>query len=106
MFGNAYKTGKRRHKKAQKIRREASNFIQNDPKLDFVYDYMFHLFSTEYSKLMRYQPTIPQKAEEGRVKKFMLDSMVMILEYMPPTFGHFAFKRYLEKKCKSMKQVE
>ncbi|KAG8376501.1 hypothetical protein BUALT_Bualt09G0070000 [Buddleja alternifolia] len=73
MFGNAYRTGERRHKKvtdnltwqanAQKIGREASNFIQNDLKMDFVYNYMFHLLS-EYSKLLRYKSTIPQNAIE------------------------------------------
>ncbi|KAI3458150.1 hypothetical protein Pfo_014813 [Paulownia fortunei] len=107
--------------KAQEIRREASNFIQNDLKMDFMYDYMFHLLS-EYSKLLRYKPTIPQNAVElcsetmacpaqGVEKKFMLDSMVMGPKdmnpcSMPPVFEPSALKQYLNRKLYSIKQVE
>ncbi|KAK6155715.1 hypothetical protein DH2020_009963 [Rehmannia glutinosa] len=108
-------------KKAQEIGRKASSFIQNDLKMDFVYDYMFHLLS-EYSKLLRYKPTVPPNAvelcsemmacpAEGLVKKFMLDSMVMGPSdvnpcSMPPAFEPFALKQFLDRKLYSIKQVE
>ncbi|GFZ15339.1 O-glucosyltransferase rumi-like protein [Actinidia rufa] len=49
--------------RAQAIGKAASDFIQEDMKMDYVYDYMFHLLS-EYAKLMRYKPTVPRKAIE------------------------------------------
>ncbi|KAF5464228.1 hypothetical protein F2P56_014320 [Juglans regia] len=73
--------------KAQAIAEMASKFIQEDLKMEFVYDYMFHLLS-EYGKLFKYQPTIPPGAVEvcsettlacpgdGLWRKFMVDSMV------------------------------
>ncbi|OVA16202.1 Lipopolysaccharide-modifying protein [Macleaya cordata] len=71
---------------AQDIGRAASNFIQEDLRMDYVYDYMFHLLNT-YAKLLRYKPTIPPKAVEfcsenmacpavGLKKRFMMESMV------------------------------
>ncbi|KAF2315323.1 hypothetical protein GH714_038830 [Hevea brasiliensis] len=41
----------------------ASNFIQEDMKMDYIYDYMFHLLN-EYAKLLKYKPTIPAEAVE------------------------------------------
>ena len=55
--------------------------------MENVYDYMLHLL-TEYGKLLRYKPTVPENGPvylciesmacpaTGMVKKFMLDSMV------------------------------
>lgn len=54
--------------------------------MDYVYDYMFHLFN-EYAKLLRFKPAIPQNAVElcvetmacprnGTEKKFMEESLV------------------------------
>lgn len=71
---------------AQLIGRAASTFIQEEVKMDYVYDYMLHLLN-EYAKLLRYKPKIPPRAKEvcvksidccarGRQKKFMLESMV------------------------------
>ncbi|PWA65126.1 Lipopolysaccharide-modifying protein [Artemisia annua] len=47
----------------QQIGKAASRFIQEDVKMDNVYDYMFHLL-TAYSKLMKYKPTVPENATE------------------------------------------
>ncbi|GKA72329.1 lipopolysaccharide-modifying protein [Tanacetum coccineum] len=47
----------------QQIGKAASRFIQEDIKMDNVYDYMFHLL-TAYSKLMKYKPTVPENATE------------------------------------------
>ncbi|KAL4621902.1 hypothetical protein ACB092_06G260900 [Castanea dentata] len=74
---------------AQEIGEAGSKFIQENLKMDFVYDYMFHLLS-EYSKLLKFEPTIPSGALEvcsetmaclegnkfGRIKNFMVESMV------------------------------
>ncbi|KAL0002498.1 hypothetical protein SO802_016279 [Lithocarpus litseifolius] len=74
--------------KAQKIGETASKFIQENLKMDFVYDYMFHLLS-EYAKLLKFEPTIPPGAHEAcsetmaclmddklwKIKKFMVESM-------------------------------
>ncbi|KAG9132464.1 hypothetical protein Leryth_008398 [Lithospermum erythrorhizon] len=72
--------------KAKAIGKAASNFIQEQLKIDYVYDYMFHLLS-EYAKLLNYKPTVPRKAVElcsesmacpalGFEKKFMEESLV------------------------------
>ncbi|CAN6461739.1 unnamed protein product [Victoria cruziana] len=72
--------------KAQEIGRAGSNFILNDLRMKYVYDYIFHVL-TEYAKLLRYKPTIPSGAKpvslesmthsaSGRVKEFMIESMV------------------------------
>lgn len=77
-FGNSHP------EQAQSVGREGSEFIRKNLKMECVYDYMFHLFN-EYSKLMRFNPRVPQKAvkvsspsmadkETGLVKKFMMDS--------------------------------
>ena len=74
---------------AQEIGEAGSKFIQEKLKMDFVYDYMFHLLS-EYSKLLKFEPTIPVGAHEvcsetmacqegnkfWRIKNFMVESMV------------------------------
>ena len=74
---------------AQKIGEAGSKFIQENLKMDFVYDYMFHLLS-EYAKLLKFEPTIPPGAHEAcsetmaclmddklwKIKKFMVESMV------------------------------
>ncbi|KAK4578304.1 hypothetical protein RGQ29_028429 [Quercus rubra] len=75
--------------KAQEIGEAGSKFVQENLKMDFVYDYMFHLLS-EYSKLLKFEPTIPLGAHEvcsetmacqegnkfWRIKNFMVESMV------------------------------
>lgn len=48
---------------AQTIGKEASRFIQEDLKIDYVYDYMFHLLN-EYGKLFKYKLTVPENAIE------------------------------------------
>ncbi|XP_059458927.1 uncharacterized protein LOC132188480 [Corylus avellana] len=73
--------------KAQAIGKAASKFIQEDLKMEFVYDYTYHLLR-EYAKLMRFTPTIPPGAVEvcsetmacpqnGPWRQFMMESMVM-----------------------------
>ncbi|KAL8134620.1 hypothetical protein AgCh_009587 [Apium graveolens] len=72
--------------KAQSIAEAAHKFVEEDLHMDNVYDYMFHLLN-EYSKLLRYKPTIPENAIElcsetmacpakGLAKKYMRESLV------------------------------
>ncbi|RLM65881.1 hypothetical protein C2845_PM16G14970 [Panicum miliaceum] len=79
-WGNSHK------QLAQRIGKQASNFIQEELSMDQVYDYMLHLL-TEYAKLLRFKPTKPPEAvevcseslacqAEGLEKKFLADSMV------------------------------
>ncbi|XP_073002516.1 uncharacterized protein [Typha latifolia] len=114
-WGNSHK------KKAQNIGKEASNFIQENLKMDYVYDYMFHLLS-EYAKLLRYKPTILPNAIElcaesmacpakGLERKFMMDSMVKSPKdsnpcKMPPPFSPVELKKLQRRKDNSIKQVE
>ncbi|KAM0047335.1 putative protein xylosyltransferase [Helianthus debilis subsp. tardiflorus] len=114
-WGNSHK------QKAQEIGKAASNFIQEELKMDKVYDYMFHLL-TEYSKLLKYKPTIPEKAvelcsesmacsSEGFEKQFMMESMIkgpspMNPCTMPPPYEPQALKSLLRRKTNSVLQVE
>ncbi|PSS33077.1 Protein O-glucosyltransferase [Actinidia chinensis var. chinensis] len=114
-WGNSHK------QKAQAIGKAASDFIQEDLKMDYVYDYMFHLLN-EYSKLMRYKPTVPRKAIElcsetiacpskGLHKKFMTESMVKgPIDTrpcsMPPPYDPLTLHSLLRRKANSIRQVE
>lgn len=114
-WGNSHK------QKAQQIGKAASNFIQDDLKMDRVYDYMLHLV-TEYSKLLKYKPTIPKKAVElcsesmacssqGFEKDFMMESLIKGPAQvhpctMPPPYEPQALKSLLRRKTNSVLQVE
>ncbi|KAG5558574.1 hypothetical protein RHGRI_008500 [Rhododendron griersonianum] len=106
---------------AQEIGKAGSDFTQEDLKMDYVYDYMFHLLS-EYAKLMRYKPTIPGRAIEicsetlacpaiEIQKKFMMESMVkgptdVSPCNMPPPYDALALRTLLKRKANSISQVE
>ncbi|KAH1199728.1 hypothetical protein GmHk_18G053016 [Glycine max] len=49
--------------KAEAIGKAGTNFIEENLKMKFVYDYMFHLL-TEYARLLSFEPTIPAGAVE------------------------------------------
>ncbi|KAJ7951123.1 O-glucosyltransferase rumi-like [Quillaja saponaria] len=106
---------------AQKIGNSASNFIQEDLKMDYVYDYMLHLLN-EYAKLLRFKPTIPPGAVElcsermacsanGLWRKFMEDSMVKSPSdfspcSIPPPYDPSTLRDFLEKKANLTRQVQ
>ncbi|CAN0902763.1 O-glucosyltransferase rumi homolog [Linum grandiflorum] len=113
-WGNSHK------RKAQEIGKAASSLIQDELKMDYVYDYMLHLL-TEYSKLLTFKPVIPRGAVElcaeemackadGLEKKFMMESLVkgpsetspcsMPPPYDPPSLGSI-----LRRNSNSIKQV-
>lgn len=73
-------------RQAQEIGKAASKFIQEELKMDFIYDYMFHLLN-EYAKLLKFKPKVPDGAVEvcsetmacgakGLRKKFMMETLV------------------------------
>lgn len=113
--------GNTRKKKAQRIGNAASDFIQENLKMDYVYDYMFHLLN-EYAKLLKYKPAIPPKAVElcseamacsaqGFSKKFMIESIVTSPSdegpcTMLPTYDPVALRELKRRKTNSIKQVE
>ncbi|XP_061999335.1 uncharacterized protein LOC133716675 [Rosa rugosa] len=113
--------GNNHTKKAEAIGEAASNFIQEDLKMDYVYDYMFHVLN-EYAKLLKFKPTIPPNASElcsetmacpatATWKKFMKESMVMspsdeIPCSLPPPYDPQALRDFLERKANSTRQVE
>ncbi|GAV88308.1 Glyco_transf_90 domain-containing protein, partial [Cephalotus follicularis] len=114
-WGNLHK------QKAQAIGKAASEFIQRDLKMDYVYDYMLHLL-TEYAKLLRFKPTITKEATNicsekmvcpanGLKKKFMMESLVKGPAdtspcTIPPPFDPPSLYRLLNRKENSIKQVE
>ncbi|XP_031258336.1 O-glucosyltransferase rumi homolog [Pistacia vera] len=72
--------------KAQEIGKAASKFIQEELKMDYIYDYMFHLLN-EYAKLLKFKPKVPDGAVEvcsetmacranGLQEKFMMETLV------------------------------
>lgn len=89
--------------------------------MENVYDYMFHLLN-EYAKLLRFKPTVPEKAvelcsermgcdAEGLKKNFMIESMVKYPTdanpcTMLPPFSSLELQTFLKRKENSIKQVE
>ncbi|GJN02226.1 hypothetical protein PR202_ga19556 [Eleusine coracana subsp. coracana] len=114
-WGNSHK------KLAQRIGKQASNFIQEELSMDHVYDYMLHLL-TEYAKLLKFKPTKPPEAvdicseslacqAEGLEKKFLLESMVKSASDtgpcdLPPPFGAHELTMLKQRKENSIKQIE
>ncbi|KAK3122479.1 hypothetical protein QOZ80_8AG0614220 [Eleusine coracana subsp. coracana] len=48
---------------SERMAREGSGFARRQMAIDYVYDYMLHLL-TEYAKLLRYKPVVPENAVE------------------------------------------
>ncbi|OVA00082.1 Lipopolysaccharide-modifying protein [Macleaya cordata] len=113
--------GNNHKQKVQDIGKAASKFILEDLRMDYVYDYMFHLLN-EYAKLLRYKPIIPPKAVElcletmacaadGVGRKFMMDSMVKTASdtgpcTMPPLFDPLNLQAFHREREASIKEVE
>ncbi|CAN6235742.1 unnamed protein product [Urochloa humidicola] len=114
-WGNSHK------QLTQRIGKQASNFIQEELRMDHIYDYMLHLL-TEYAKLLKFKPTKPPEAvvvcseslacqAEGLEKKFLVDSMVKSAHDagpcdLPPPFSSYELKMLKQKKENSVKQIE
>ncbi|XP_062086945.1 uncharacterized protein LOC133793660 [Humulus lupulus] len=106
--------------RAEAMGEEASKFIQEDLKMEYVYDYMFHLLN-EYAKLFKYKPTIPAGAQElcaetmacpatGTWRNFMVDSMVKSpsssIPCTLPPHDPQAIPQLHHKRDSSIRQVE
>ncbi|KAB1205231.1 KDEL motif-containing protein 1 [Morella rubra] len=117
----AVEWGNNHTQEAQAIGKAASNFIQEDLKMEFVYDYMFHLLN-EYAKLLKFKPSIPPTASElcselmacpanGTWKNYMVESLVKSPSdstpcIMPPPYDPSEFRVLFDTAGRSIKQVE
>lgn len=106
---------------AQEIGKAASQFILEDLKMDYVYDYMFHLLN-QYAKLLKFKPTIPENAvefcsetmacpAEGAYKKFMMESLekgpaVRNPCTLPPPYDPRSLFTLKSRQDNSIRQVE
>lgn len=117
----AVEWGSHHKRKAQAIGKAASDFLQQEVKMEFVYDYMFHLLS-EYAKLLKFKPAVPQGAEElcseavacgrdGSEWKFMTESLVKSPSVtnpctMPPPFEPRELGNFYRRNVNLIRQVE
>lgn len=106
---------------AEAIGKAGSKFIQEELKMEYVYDYMFHLLN-EYAKLLKFKPSIPQGAVEvcsetmactatGTGNKFTVDSMVKSPSLtlpctLPPPYGPQLLHDFVARKSNLTRQVE
>ncbi|WOL18226.1 O-glucosyltransferase rumi-like [Canna indica] len=113
--------GNEHPKEAQAMGKASSEFFEEQVKMDHVYDYMLHVL-TEYAKLLRYKPTIPEKATEiclesmacpaqENVKKFMLESMEKWTHVaepcsLPPPFAPGELQQINDKRADSVVKAE
>ncbi|XP_042440698.1 protein O-glucosyltransferase 1-like [Zingiber officinale] len=113
--------GNKNQDKAQKIGKKGSGFILEEVSMDYVYQYMLHLL-TEYAKLLRYKPSLPEKATElflesmacdqgGKVREFLMESMVSWASNaepctLPPPYGAEELEELRSKKNAAIKEVE
>ncbi|XP_042049611.1 protein O-glucosyltransferase 1-like isoform X3 [Salvia splendens] len=117
----AVEWGNNRTKMAKSIGEAGSRFIHEDLKMEYVYDYMFHLLN-EYGKLMKYKPSVPAGAVElcpesvacaarGIWRKFMEESLEKGPSEsdpctMQPPYNPQEILAFNEGKIKRTKQVE
>ncbi|PAN25758.1 hypothetical protein PAHAL_4G323500 [Panicum hallii] len=114
-WGNEHPT------QVQLIGEQGSRFVRDEMSMDYIYDYMLHLL-TEYAKLLRYKPTVPEKAVEictesmacpaqGLHRDCMMDSMerhVASFEpcTLPPPFTPEEAKEIAEREKEVLRNVE
>ncbi|KAK4379342.1 hypothetical protein RND71_001204 [Anisodus tanguticus] len=107
--------------KAQAIGKVGSQFIHEDLKMEYVYDYMFHLLN-EYAKLLKFEPIIPANAveicseslactSEGISRTFVEEALEKSPSYinpctLPPPYDPEELKAFDELKVKATQQVE
>ena len=89
--------------------------------MKYVYDYMFHLFS-EYAKLLKYKPTVPEGAVElcsekfacspvGREMAFKIEGMVHEPAKqppcnLPPPYEQETLQTFLDQNAKIKEAVD
>ncbi|CAI0424931.1 unnamed protein product, partial [Linum tenue] len=117
----AVEWGNNHTQEAQSIGEAGSRYVFQEMKMEFVYDYMFHLL-TEYAKLLRFKPTVPPGAVEvspetmachqnGTYRKFMMESLVRspsdsVPCNLPPAFDSNELRDFWDGNDKSIKRVE
>ncbi|KAL6606183.1 hypothetical protein ACP70R_041836 [Stipagrostis hirtigluma subsp. patula] len=113
--------GNKNPAQAQLIGEQGSRFMREEMSMDYVYDYMLHLL-TEYAKLLRYKPTVPENAVEicaesmacpaqGLHRECMMDSMekhVASFEpcTLPPPFTAGEAKEIADREAEVLRNVE
>ncbi|KAG2604272.1 hypothetical protein PVAP13_4NG044100 [Panicum virgatum] len=106
---------------ARLIGEQGSRFMREEMSMDYVYDYMLHLL-TEYAKLLRYKPTVPEKAVEictesmacparGLHRECMMDSMERHVAgfdpcTLPPPFTEEEAKEIADRETEVLRNVE
>ncbi|KAL0397885.1 UNVERIFIED_CONTAM: hypothetical protein Scaly_0236900 [Sesamum calycinum] len=117
----AVEWGNNHTEKAKAIGEAGSRFIHEDLKMEYVYDYIFHLLN-EYAKLLKYKPAFPPNAVElcsesmacpadGNWRKFMEESLEKYPSEsapctMPPPYQPQELKAFIDGKLKATKEVE
>ncbi|KAG8475104.1 hypothetical protein CXB51_032025 [Gossypium anomalum] len=117
----AVEWGNNHTQQAQDIGKAGSKFIEEILTMRNVYDYMFHLLN-EYSKLLKYKPTVPSKArricvestackQKGVWKEFLFQSLVKSPSHkppceLPPPYEPQAIQASMDKIANIDKQVE
>lgn len=107
--------------KAEAIGEAGSRFIHEEMKMEYIYDYIFHLLN-EYSKLLKFKPKIPSNANEicsenmacpadGNWRKFMEESLVKSPSNsnpctLPPPYDPQTLKAFNDEKIRSTKEIE
>lgn len=107
--------------KAEAIGGAGSRFIHEDMKMEYVYDYIFHLLN-EYGKLLKFEPKIPPNANEicseniacpadGNWRKFMEESLEKSPSHanpctLPPPYEPDALAAFKDEKIRLTKEVE
>lgn len=118
---HAVDRGNNHPRQARGIGKAGSNFIINQVKMDYVYDYMFHLLNA-YAKLLTYKPTVPKNAVEicseslacpmkELMRKYMEDSRVKAPTLsepcrMPPPYDPASLRSVVGMKESRIKQVD
>ncbi|CAK9318276.1 unnamed protein product [Citrullus colocynthis] len=113
--------GNTHHQKAMAIGKAASKFIEEELKMEYIYDYMFHLLN-QYSKLLTFKPTVPPNvtelssesmalAAEGSIRKSMMESAVTSPAdsdpcALQPPYDPQTLQLLIRSKEDSIKQVE
>ncbi|CAM8937473.1 unnamed protein product [Rhodiola kirilowii] len=113
--------GESHKKEAQEIGKSSTEFIMEDLKMEYVYDYMFHLLN-EYGKLLKFKPAVPKNAVEycsetmacdaqGFKKNYMMDSLEKGPATrnpcaMPPPYDSEALFSMKKRRHDSIKKVE
>lgn len=106
---------------AKGIGEAGSRFIHEDMKMEYIYDYIFHLLN-EYAKLLKYKPTVPPNAIElcsesmacpadGVWRNFMEESLEKTPSdsvpcTMPPPYEPQELKAFVDGNVKATKEVE